>query len=55
MGRYVRVGIYRVNMSGNKTIDLDWIDLVNKGKNPDIRLHFHLENNKKNRFRMLPF
>ena len=27
-------------------IDLDWIDLVNKGKNPDIRLYFHLEDNK---------
>ena len=27
-------------------IDLDWIDLVNKGKNPDIRLYFYLEDNK---------
>ena len=27
-------------------IDLDWIDLVNKGKNPDTCLYFHLEDNK---------
>ena len=28
------------------SIDLDWIDLVNKGKNPDICLYFNLEDNK---------
>ena len=34
------------NIQLQDPIDLDWIDLVNKGKNPDIRLYFHLENNK---------
>ena len=39
-------GIVLVLDTHTHRLDLDWIDLVNKGKNLDIRLYFHLENNK---------